>query len=245
MQPLRANLLGVDIIHTTLAAPAPHAEQAKPDMQKKTPASKRRILIVDQDRTLVAALMELLNRSGYETASAHTVADAIAAVGLQEPDLALIDISLSDPDGQNLGSVLRSKFKGPVVVLSARDDSVSVQDAIRSGAVAYVVKGDYPQNYLPAIEVAVARSAERQAMRQREDQLSSALQQTRTISTATGVLMERAGLNRQEAFERLRGLARAHRIRLKEVAERVLASVECLNGNINADARESGETIEP
>jgi AmiR/NasT family two-component response regulator len=53
--------------------------------------------------------------------------------------------------------------------------------------------------------------------------------------------MERSRLSREQAFERLRGLARTQRRRLSDVAEQFLTSVECLNGGVNAMPRSSGE----
>jgi AmiR/NasT family two-component response regulator len=54
-------------------------------------------------------------------------------------------------------------------------------------------------------------------------------------------MMERSRLSREQAFERLRGLARTQRRRLSDVAEQFLTSVECLNGGLSAIPRPSGE----
>jgi len=103
------------------------------------------------------------------------------------------------------------------------------------------VKTGDPRDYLPAIHTALARSEELRDLRRRDAQLSNALQQTRAVSAATGVMMERSRLSRAQAFERLRGLARAQRRRLSDVAEQFLTSVECLNGGVSAMPRSSGE----
>jgi response regulator NasT len=128
-----------------------------------------------------------------------------------------------------------------LVILSGLDDLDTAQQAAQIGAIAYLVKTSNPDHYLPAIHTALARSEELRELRRREAQLSEALQQTRAVSTATGVMMERSRLSREQAFERLRGLARTQRRRLSDVAEQFLNSVECLNGGVSTVPSASSE----
>jgi AmiR/NasT family two-component response regulator len=66
-------------------------------------------------------------------------------------------------------------------------------------------------------------------LRETESQLSTALQQSREISMAIGLLMERLRVDRDTAFEKLRDEARAKRRRMNEVAEELLQCVERIN----------------
>jgi two-component system, response regulator PdtaR len=155
--------------------------------------------------------------------------------------LALVDVRLPGDSGLILGAALHSQFDVAFVVLSGLDDLETAQQAAQIGAIAYWVKTGDLDHYLPAIHTALARSEELRELRRREAQLSNALQQTRAVSAATGVMMERSRLSREQAFERLRGLARSQRRRLSDVAEQFLTSVECLNGGIIAMPHSSGE----
>jgi two-component system, response regulator PdtaR len=207
----------------------------------KTPTRKRRILVVDDDVAYARLLVELLSRAGYDVSATHTAQDAIGAVVVSAPDLALVDVRLPGDSGLILGAALHSRFDVAFVILSGLDDLETAQQAAQIGAIAYLVKTGDLHHYLPAIHTALARSEELRELRRREAQLSNALQQTRAVSAATGVMMERSRLSREQAFERLRGLARTQRRRLSDVAEQFLTSVECLNGGVSAMPRSSGE----
>jgi DNA-binding NtrC family response regulator len=194
--------------------------QAQLDAPMKTPTRKRRILVVDDDVAYARLLVELLSRAGYDVSATHTAQDAIGAVVVSAPDLALVDVRPAGDSGLILGAALQSQFDVAFVILSGLDDVETAQQAAQIGAIAYLVKTGGLHHYLPAIHTALARSDELRELRRREAQLSNALQQ---------------------AFERLRGLARTQRRRLSDVAEQFLTSVECLNGGGSAMPRSSGD----
>jgi len=200
----------------------------------KTPTRKRRILVVDDDEAYTRLLVERLCREGYDVSATHTADEALGVVAVSAPDLALIDARLPGDSGLILGTALRSKYDVAFIILSCLDDLETAQQAARIGAIAYFAKTGNLDQYVPAIHTALARSEELRELRRREAQLSKALQQSRAVSAATGVMMERSRLSRQQAFESLRGLARAQRRRLSDVAEQFLSSVECLNGRVGA-----------
>jgi len=207
----------------------------------KTPTRKRRILVVDDDVAYARQLVELLSGAGHDVSPARSAQEAIGAVSASAPDLALVDVRLPGDSGLTLGTALRSEFDVAFIILSGLDDLAIAQQAAQIGAIAYLLKTDNLDQYVPAIHTALARSDEFRELRRREAQLSRALQQSRSVSAATGVMMERSRLSRQQAFESLRGLARAQRRRLSDVAEQLLSSVECLNGRVGALRSSSGE----
>jgi response regulator NasT len=204
---------------------------------------KGRILVVDEDVTYARLLVELLSRAGHDASATHCAQDALCAVVVSAPDLALVDVRLPGESGLILGEALHSEYDVAFAILSDVDDLETAQQAARIGAMAYLVKTGNPHHYLPAIHTALARSEELRELRRREAQLSNALQQTRAVSAAMGVMMERSRLSREQAFERLRNLARAQRRRLSDVAEQFLSSVECLNGGVRGMPRPSDEVI--
>lgn len=90
------------------------------------------------------------------------------------------------------------------------------------------------------MHTALERAADLRRLRETEHQLSLALQQGRSVSLATGMLMERARLNRQRAFETLRKAARSRRRRLPEFAEELVVALEQLNA---VDAVTAGAAV--
>jgi response regulator NasT len=193
------------------------------------PTRKKRILVVDDDRAMTALVVDVLQRAGYETLSAENAEEAIAAAAASTPDLAVLDIQIPGASGLELGTLLRDQFGLPFVFLTLRDDEDTVRQATAVGALAYVVKPVDMRQCVPTIDAAVARAAEFRRLRENEAHLSTALQQGREVSMATGLLMERLRLTRDAAFQRLREEARARRQRISVVAAELLDGAERLN----------------
>lgn len=191
--------------------------------------SQRRILVVDDERDLAALLAEELRRAGHEAAVAESAEEAIASVISAKPDLAILDIRMRSQSGLQLAALLREQFHIPFIFLTALEDERTVREATAAGALAYLVKCEDLRHYLPTIDAAIARAKELSNLRKAESQLSTALQQSRSISVATGLLMERLKIAQDAAFAVLRDEARSRRQRMSETAEELLQAAERLN----------------
>ncbi|HEY8518948.1 MAG TPA: response regulator [Gammaproteobacteria bacterium] len=196
----------------------------------------KRILVVDDDRAMLSLITEVLRRAGYEASNADNAEEAIAAVSAATPDLAVLDIGLPGASGLDLAALLRDQFGVPFVFLTLHEDEAIVRRAAAAGALAYVVKPADMRQCVPTIDAAVARAAELRQLREKEAHLSTALQQSRDVSMAVGVLMERLRLDRDTAFERLREQARSQRRKIAEVAAELLDGAERLNALANPAA---------
>ena len=190
-------------------------------MRGKT-SSGHRILVVDDDRLVLAMLAEGLRDAGYQVSTADTAADAMRQALVQRPELVLLDMRLPDRPGTEVAAFLRQHIDAPVLFLSAYSDTDMVREAIAQGALGYLVKPLDLAQILPSIESALARGQEFHALLEEEAHLQTALSQTRATSMAVGMLMEREGLDERAAFDRLRQEARASRRRVSEVAEAML-----------------------
>ena len=194
------------------------------------PASgKAHILIVDDDRLVLATLSSGLRDSGYRVSEASNGQDAFNIAEKNRPDLALLDMRMPKMDGIELGRLLRQHTGVPFLYLSAYGQGDIVKQAAEHGALGYLVKPLDIQQIVPSIEAALARAAEILQLRKKEAQLSTALEAGRETSIAVGVLMERRRVDRTEAFEALRDHARSQRRKVSEVAEDVINAVETIN----------------
>jgi CheY-like chemotaxis protein len=91
----------------------------------------RKILIVDDDRDLVASLAQVLKGNGYDVAVAHSGADGLKALRAERPDLVVLDVMMeTDTAGFEVADVIRSRretskyreFRDvPIVILTAID----------------------------------------------------------------------------------------------------------------------------
>lgn len=187
------------------------------------------ILIVDDDRLVLATLGHGLRDAGYRVSEASDGATALAMVAREKPDLALLDVRMPDISGVKLAERLAAEHSLPFMFLSAYGDPDIIQRATELGALGYLVKPlDVPQ-IIPSIEAALARSAQIRTLTDTGEQLHQALESGRETSMAIGILMERRGLDRDEAFEALRSHARSQRRRIHEVAAELVDAVEKVN----------------
>ncbi|HEX7735966.1 MAG TPA: response regulator transcription factor [Ktedonobacteraceae bacterium] len=107
-----------------------------------------KLLLVDTDRDLVEMLTSWLKTLGYEVHRAYTGERACLEWEQQQPDLVIIDPTLSDMDGLSLCREMRFKHDALVLVIT---DGKDVQDEIRcleSGADDYLRKPFFPTQFL-------------------------------------------------------------------------------------------------
>ena len=104
-------------------------------------SEERRILVVDDEPSIVDAVATALRYEGFDVEEAVTGRDALAAVARREPDLIVLDWMLPDIEGIEVGRRLRARgFKSAVLFLTARDGTEHKVEALRAGGDDYVTK---------------------------------------------------------------------------------------------------------
>jgi two-component system, response regulator PdtaR len=194
------------------------------------PDSLARLLVVDPDVGFARLLAAELGRAGYTVTVAHDVAEALAAAALLPPDLLVVEEALAATSGLSLAAQLRDRHAVPFMIVSEAGEREAIAHAATLGSVAWLAKPVTPRQVLAAVVVALARAGELRAARESEEGLERALGESRAISLATGVLMERLRVDRAQAFEALRDEARMRRERIGVVAEQLLLAAELING---------------
>ncbi len=102
---------------------------------------RQRILVVDDEPSIVDAVSTALRYEGYDVIHASTGKEAVAAAAQFEPDLVVLDWMLPDFDGLEVHKRLRSKgFDPAVLYLTARDATEDKIAALRAGGDDYVTK---------------------------------------------------------------------------------------------------------
>lgn len=183
--------------------------------------NKARLLLVDDDPLILATLAQGLRHAGYRVSEADSAEAAMPLCEDARPDLALLDIRMRGLSGLELGRWLAQRGV-PFLFLTAYDDEALVIEAMAAGALGYQVKPIDVPRIVPSIETALARAQDLISLRESEEKLVSALQNSREISMVVGLLMERHELNAEAAFEHLRGLARQQRRKVLDLAKAVL-----------------------
>jgi response regulator NasT len=196
---------------------------------------KGKILVVDDDRLVLATVMHGLTHAGYEVIDADNGDDAILLAREHKPDLALLDIRMDGISGFDVAEYLREVGHTPFVFLSAFSDEATVAKVTQLGALAYLVKPLEVGQIIPTVDAAFERARAMAAQAEataamaetREDDDPAAVL-AQTVALAVGVLMHRYSQTRGDALARLRRHATAEGRSLRAQAERVVRATEDL-----------------
>jgi two-component system, response regulator PdtaR len=190
--------------------------------KEAAPPPRPVILVADDDPRIVTSLGRVLRAAGFDVLEAFDAASALELCSTRAVSVAIVDYAMPGMNGIEFARINASRTAVPVIFLSGYSDDEIVGEAIAAGAMTYLVKPVDTHHLLPAIRAALQRSRELSALRSQAQQLNSALQSSRPVNIATGLLMARFQIGQEEAFERLRRQARSRRTRLEEVAAELL-----------------------
>jgi CheY-like chemotaxis protein len=125
--------------------------------------SKGKILVVDDDRLVLATVTHGLAKAGYDIIDADNGDDAILLARQHRPDLALLDIRMEGMSGFDVAAYLRESLQTPFIFLSAFADDDTVAQVKALGAVAYLVKPLDISQIVPTVEAALVNVRARKA----------------------------------------------------------------------------------
>ena len=201
--------------------------------------AKGRILVVDDDRLVLATVTHGLAQAGYDVIDADNGDDAILLAHQRKPDLALLDIRMEGKSGFDVAEYLRDVSHIPFMFLSAFADEQTIAQVKALGAVAYMIKPLDVAQIVPTVDAAFARlrsgaaaPAPARGGPPPEGATAGAPQPEGAdpladpVPLAVGVLMHRYSLLRPAAWSRLQRLAGEQQISVAAQAERLLLAVE-------------------
>jgi DNA-binding response OmpR family regulator len=199
---------------------------------------KGKILVVDDDRLVLATLTHGLSQAGYEVIDADNGDDAILLARQHKPELALLDIRMEGKSGFDVAAYLREYCQIPFMFLSAFADEATIKQVKELGALTYLVKPLDIQQIVPAVESAFANrpQAHAQTPAQAPVQPPAAAPVpspdplTQTVAVAVGVVMHRHSLSRRQALERLQHQAQQEGHGIEALCERLINAQEVLAG---------------
>ena len=139
-----------------------HAAASR-DGREPSAMSKGKILVVDDDRLVLATVTHGLSKAGYDIIDADNGDDAILLARQHRPDLALLDIRMEGMSGFDVAAYLRESLQTPFMFLSAFADDDTVAQVKALGAVAYLVKPLDIAQIVPTVEAALVTARARKA----------------------------------------------------------------------------------
>lgn len=139
-----------------------------------------------------------------------------------QPDMIIIDSESDARDVLEHIVIATRDAPRPIVLFTDDQDRTSMDAALDAGVSAYIVAGLQAERIKPVLDVALARF-------RRERRLLDALSDTRRqladrklVERAKGLLMAKSGLTEEQAYQKLRSTAMNRKLRLAEVAQRIL-----------------------
>lgn len=121
-------------------------------------AIKDKILVVEDEKSIVNLLKAILTTSGYDVVTAATGAEAFTMINSHCPDLVLLDLGLPDIDGISIIEMCRQWTSVPIIVVSARNHEQDKVLALEKGADDYVTKPFGAAELIVRIKVALKHS---------------------------------------------------------------------------------------
>ncbi len=116
-----------------------------------------KVLVVDDDAALSEMLAIVLRQEGFDSRVCATGDRAIAEFRDYRPDVVLLDLMLPGKDGIDVCREIRSESGVPIVMLTAKSDTIDVVVGLASGADDYVVKPFKPKELVARIRARVRR----------------------------------------------------------------------------------------
>jgi two-component system response regulator MtrA len=120
-------------------------------------ASRGRVLVVDDDAALAEMLTIVLRNEGFEPRVCPTGDQALADFREFRPDVVLLDLMLPGKDGIDVCREIRAESGVPIVMLTAKSDTIDVVVGLESGADDYVAKPFKPKELVARIRARVRR----------------------------------------------------------------------------------------
>ena len=182
-----------------------------------------RVVVAEDEAIIRLDLVETLQEEGYEVVGETGRGDqAVALIRELRPDIALLDIKMPGADGLEVARQVSKERLCAVLILTAFSQREVIEQARDAGALAYLVKPFQKTDLVPAIELAIGRFREMQALAGEVEDLEERLEARKLIDRAKGRLMDQHGLTEADAFSFIQKRAMADRVTMRSVADQVL-----------------------
>ncbi len=127
-------------------------------VDKREQLTRGAILVVDDDASLAEMLSIVLRQEGFESRIVERGDEALEAFREYQPDLVLLDLMLPGKDGIDVCRLIRAESGVPIVMLTAKGDTIDVVLGLESGADDYIVKPFMPKELIARIRARVRRA---------------------------------------------------------------------------------------
>ena len=140
------------------------------------------ILIVDDEASLRQTLARILQRAGFEVTTTATGGEALTLLAQQSFDLVYLDLRMPDMNGLEVLKTIHSTHSDlPVILFTAQPDLTSAVEALRSGAIDYLLKPLKPQTVIDRAKSVLAQNQKERRKRELQRQIETLQAELNTL----------------------------------------------------------------
>ena len=192
----------------------------------KTDSAAKRVLVAEDETLIRLDIVETLTAAGYDVVG--EAADGQEAIDLAvelEPDVCVLDVKMPKVEGITAAEEILKVIPTAIVMLTAFSQKELVQRAAEVGAMAYVTKPFGPSDLIPAVEIALSRKAQIDALEADVADLTERFETRKRVDRAKGLLIDRMDMTEPEAFRWIQKTSMDRRLSMREVADAVIDQV--------------------
>lgn len=187
------------------------------------PRDAVRVVVAEDESIIRLDLVETLREEGFDVvADTGRGDDAVGLVAEHRPDVAILDVKMPGLDGIEAARRIAPQRGTAVVILTAFSQRELIEQAREAGAMTYLVKPYRRDALVPAVELALARFREMEALEGRVGDLEDRLEVRKLVDRAKGRLIDGHGMSEQDAYVFIQRTAMSQRRTMQAVAGDVL-----------------------
>lgn len=182
-----------------------------------------RVVVAEDEAIIRLDLVETLREQGYDVVADTGRGDeAVALVAEHRPDVAILDVKMPGLDGIEAAKQIAPRRGTAVVILTAFSQRELIEQAREAGAMSYLVKPYRRDSLRPAVELALARYREMEALEGQVGDLEDRLEVRRLVDRAKGHLIDAHDMTEHDAYTFIQRTAMSQRRTMRDVANDVL-----------------------
>jgi AmiR/NasT family two-component response regulator len=199
------------------------------------PQTRLRVLVADGLPARLEEITRAVASLGHEAIPRQGDLTEIGSITAAErPDVAMVIVGDQSDQALKLIGKIVHEASCPVIAILDVQDRMFIREAAKRGLFAYIAGGDDLEELQSSIDIVLKRFAE-------YHDLEGAFSRRAVTERAKGILMERHGVDEQEAFSLLREESRRTNRKIIDVAEAVVASHRLLPGSERLSARDADD----
>ena len=182
-----------------------------------------RVVVAEDESIIRLDLVETLREEGYDVvADTGRGDDAVGLVAEHRPDVAILDVKMPGLDGIEAARRIAPQRGTAVVILTAFSQRELIEEAREAGAMTYLVKPYRRDALVPAVELALARFREMEALEGQVGDLEDRLEVRKLLDRAKGRLIDGHSMSEQDAYAFIQRTAMSQRRTMQDVAGDIL-----------------------